>query len=462
MTCCVRQSETVKRIAVIGSGYVGLVSGAMFAAVGNRVVCVDKDPSIVSSLTQGKCTIHEPGLEEILRSAISEENLSFTANTAEAVLASEATFIAVGTPSMESGAYDFRYVYAAAQEIGRALRTKRDYHIVVLKSTVTPDIYTAVKDILHQETEGSGVQFEVVSNPEFLAEGTAVRDFSQPSRVVVGAVSQAAREFMEALYAPYTRRTPGLLQFTDPKSAIVTKLAANTFLACRVALINEIAQYCDAVGADIDQVRTGLASDPRIGRFFLYAGPGYGGSCFGKDLRALRESAREHAAEVSLIPAIEDSNNRHKMYLVRAIERHLAPLSDKTVAVWGIAFKARTDDIRESPALAVIDALLERGVKVQAHDPQAHSRAADRYGDRVTICGNKYETLNGAHALVIMTEWDTYKSPDLHELRDRLLAGTVVDGRNILDPDEVENAGLTYVGMGRRGGRTKAAAALNS
>jgi UDPglucose 6-dehydrogenase len=438
---------------------VGLVSGVMFAAVGNRVVCVDKDPSIVDSLREGKCTIHEPGLEEILRSAISEGNLTFTTDTAEAVAASEATFIAVGTPSMDSGAYDFRHVYAAAQEIGRALRATRDYHMVVLKSTVTPDIYTAVMEILRRETEGSGVPFEVVSNPEFLAEGTAVRDFSQPSRVIVGAASKAAHEFMEVLYSPYTRRKPGLLQFTDPKSAIVTKLAANTFLACRVALVNEIAQYCDAVGADIDQVRTGLAGDPRIGQLFLYAGPGYGGSCFGKDLRALRESAREHGTDVSLIPAVEDSNNRHKLYLLQKIESRLDPLPGKTIAIWGIAFKARTDDIRESPALTVIEALLERGAKVQAHDPKASLRAADRYGDRITICPNKYEALNGAHALVIMTEWDTYKSPDFNELRERLLDGIVFDARNILDPDEVEDAGLTYVGMGRRGAQVMAAAA---
>lgn len=448
----------MKRIAVIGSGYVGLVSGAMFAAVGNRVVCVDKDPSIVQCLSAGHCTIHEPGLEEILRSAIAEESLRFTTNTAEAVAEAEATFIAVGTPSMESGAYDFRFVYAAAEEIGRALRGKTDFHLVVLKSTVTPDIYTAVTEILQRETEGSGARFEVVSNPEFLAEGTAVRDFSQPSRVIVGALSPDARDFMEVLYSPYTRRKPGLLQFTDPKSAIVTKLAANTFLACRVALVNEIAQYCDVVGADIDQVRTGLASDPRIGQLFLYAGPGYGGSCFGKDLRALRESAREHGTEVSLIPAVEESNNRHKLYLMRAIERQLEPLAGKTVAVWGIAFKARTDDIRESPALAVIDALLERGANVHAHDPQAHQRAADRYGDRITVCRNKYETLNGAHALVIMTEWDTYKSPDFNELKERLMDATVFDARNILDPDEVTDAGLTYVGMGRRGTHVRAAA----
>jgi UDPglucose 6-dehydrogenase len=261
------------------------------------------------------------------------------------------------------------------------------------------------------------------------------------------------------LYSPYTRRKPGLLHFTDPKSAIVSKLAANTFLACRVALVNEIAQYCDAVGADIDQVRTGLASDPRIGQLFLYAGPGYGGSCFGKDLRALRESAREHGTEVSLIPAVEESNNRHKLYLVRAIERHLDPLAGKILAIWGIAFKARTDDIRESPALTVIDSLLERGVKVQAHDPEAHDRAADCYGDRISICQNKYDTLNGAHALVIMTEWDAYKSPDFHELRERLLDAIVFDARNILEPDEVQHAGLTYVGMGRGGTHVKAVGA---
>lgn len=451
----------MKRIAVIGTGYVGLVSGAMFAAVGNRVVCVDKNPSVINALSNGKCTIHEPGLEDIINSAVSEGNLTFTTDAAEAVAASDATFIAVGTPSMESGAYDFRHVYAAAETIGDALRTKDRRHIVVLKSTVTPDIYTAVTEILRRKTEGSGAWFEVVSNPEFLAEGTAVRDFSQPNRVIVGVVSEVAREFMEALYSPYIRRRPGLFQVMDPKSAIVTKLAANTFLASRVALVNEIARYCDAVGADIDQVRTGLASDPRIGQLFLYAGPGYGGSCFGKDVRALRESAREHSTPLSLIPALEESNNRHKLYLAHAIERHLDPLAGKTVAVWGIAFKARTDDIRESPALTIIDALLERGVRIQAHDPEACDRAADHYGDRIKISHNKYSALDGAHALVIMTEWDAYKSPDFLEFRERLRDAIVFDARNILQPEEVENAGLTYVGIGRRGAQVKGAGASN-
>lgn len=302
----------MKRLAVVGTGYVGLVSGAMFASVGNHVTCVDKDPLIVNVLRAGTCTIHEPGLDEILDATIADGTLNFTTELLDAVRNADATFIAVGTPSQESGAYDFQYVEAAAREIAQAIRGQAQ-HIVVLKSTVTPDIYTRVQEIL---TEGSGgVECEVVSNPEFLAEGTAVRDFREPHRVIVGAVSPAAQEFMEALYAPFTRRKPGLLQFTDPRSAIVTKLAANSFLACRVALINELARYCDNVGADIEHVRTGLASDPRIGHLFLYAGPGYGGSCFGKDIRALRESAREHGTDLSLVPAIEESNDRQKLDL---------------------------------------------------------------------------------------------------------------------------------------------------
>jgi UDPglucose 6-dehydrogenase len=420
----------------------------MFASVGNRVTCVDNDPRIVETLQGGKCPIHEPGLEEILRGAISEGTLAFTTDTAEAVAAAAAVFIAVGTPSLESGAYDFQYVEKAAHEIGRAL-DKQKRQLVVLKSTVTPDIYARVHEILAEETSASGAQFEVVSNPEFLAEGTAIRDFTQPHRVIVGAVSQEAREFMEALYAPFTKRRPGMLQFADPKSAIVTKLAANSFLACRVALINELARYCDTVGADIEFVRTGLAGDPRIGKEFLYAGPGYGGSCFGKDIRALRENAREHGTDLNLIPAIEESNNRHKLHLPKKIERHFGSVAEKTIAIWGLAFKARTDDIRESPALDVIEYLLQRGAYIQAHDPQALWRDRERFGGRMKQVDNKYAAVHGANALVIMTEWDTYKSPDYRELGERLTDRVIFDGRNILDASEVRKAGLVYIGMGQ-------------
>jgi UDPglucose 6-dehydrogenase len=438
----------MKRLAFIGTGYVGLVSGTMLASVGNDVTCVDRDAAIVAALQNGQSTIHEPGLEEILRGAIADGNIHFSTAIAEAVQPAEAIFIAVGTPSLESGSYDFQYVEAAAQEIGQALLPDREYFIV-LKSTVTPDIYASVQRILTEATGRSGARFEVISNPEFLAEGTAVRDFSQPSRVVVGASSQRARDFMESLYAPFTKGKPGALQFTDPKSAIVTKLAANSFLACRVALINEVAEYCDAVGADIERVRLGLASDPRIGHLFLYAGPGYGGSCFGKDIRALRESAREHGRPLSLIPAIEEANCRHRHYVPEQVEKHLGSLKGKTIAVWGIAFKARTDDIRDSPAVDAVEDFLSAGATVHLHDPKALSRSQERFGTRITHFANKYDAVRGAHALVIMTEWDNYKSPDYSELAESLGDRVIFDGRNILDPAQARNAGLSYVGMGR-------------
>lgn len=441
---------SMKQLAVVGTGYVGLVSGTMFASVGNHVTCIDRDPDIVAALHTGQCTIHEPGLEEILRDAIAEGNLHFASEMREAVQSADAVFIAVGTPSLASGAYDFQYVEAAAREIGRAL-SRAHYTIIVLKSTVTPEIYTRVSEILQHETSASGAQFEVISNPEFLAEGTAVRDFGHPSRVIVGAVSNEARTFMEALYAPFTKSKPGLLQFTDPKSAIVTKLAANSFLACRVALINEVARYCEAVGADIERVRTGLASDPRIGHLFLYAGPGYGGSCFGKDIRALRESAREHGTGLSLIPAIEESNVQHKLHVARQLERYFGSLQGRVIAVWGLAFKARTDDIRESPSVASIEYLLRSGATVRAHDPQALRRSEQHFGDRVVHLSNKYDAVRGADALMIMTEWDTYKSPDYDELAERLTHKVVFDGRNILDPSQARDAGLAYIGMGRGG-----------
>jgi UDPglucose 6-dehydrogenase len=439
----------MKRLAVIGTGYVGLVSGAMFASVGNHVTCVDKDPNIVEALRAGKCTIHEPGLDDILREAIAEGTLNFATSIPEAVETADAVFIAVGTPSLESGAYDFQYVEAAACEIGRALPPGGRYFIV-LKSTVTPEVYARVQAIL-RETSRAAAEFEVISNPEFLAEGTAIRDFGQPHRVIVGALSQEAKEFMETLYAPFTKRKPGLLHFTDPKSAIVTKLAANSFLACRVALINEVARYCDAVGADVERVRTGLASDPRIGDLFLYAGPGYGGSCFGKDIRALRESAREHGTELSIIPAIEESNNRHKLYVPQQVEHYFGSVAGKTIAVWGLAFKARTDDIRESPAVDAIEKLLQSGASIQAHDPQASGRSKERFGDRIKLFPNKYDAVCGAHALVIMTEWDAYKSPDYFELVERLADRVVFDARNILEAAQARRAGLVYIGMGRCG-----------
>ncbi|MEJ7607658.1 MAG: UDP-glucose/GDP-mannose dehydrogenase family protein [Bryobacteraceae bacterium] len=437
----------MKRLAVVGTGYVGLVSGAMFASVGNHVTCVDKDPSIVEALQAGKCTIHEPGLDDILRSAILEGTLNFATNLAEAVEAADAVFIAVGTPSLESGAYDFQYVEAAAREIGRAMSPRRQY-LIVLKSTVTPEIYERVQTLLLEETLGSAGKFELISNPEFLAEGTAVRDFGQPHRIIVGALSNQAKGFMEALYAPFTKRKPGLLHFTDPKSAIVTKLAANSFLACRVALINEVARYCEAVGADIERVRTGLASDPRIGDLFLYAGPGYGGSCFGKDIRALRESARQHGTGWSLIPAIEESNNRHKLHGPQQLERYFGSVAGKTIAIWGLAFKARTDDIRESPAVNAIENLLRSGAEIQAHDPEALQRSQEHFGNRIKHFENKYEAVRGAHALVIMTEWDAYKSPDYRnqssDSGQSYIRQSQYPGRR-----KAREAGLVYVGMGR-------------
>jgi UDPglucose 6-dehydrogenase len=440
----------MKRLAVVGTGYVGLVSGAMFASVGNNVTCVDKDPSIVEALRSGRCTIHEPGLEEILHASISDGTLHFTSDLRQAVESAEATLIAVGTPSGASGAYDFQYVEAAAREIGRVLQGNKP-HFVVIKSTVTPDVYARVNAILSEETARSGAAFEVISNPEFLAEGTAVRDFGQPHRIIVGAVSDEARDFMESLYAPFVRRTPGLLQFASPESAIVTKLAANSFLACRVALINELARYCDAAGADIEQVRIGLATDPRIGHLFLYPGPGYGGSCFGKDIRALRESAREHGTPLRVVPAIEESNNEQQLYTPRRVEQYLGGVHGKTIAIWGIAFKARTDDIRESPAVTAIEYFLERGASIQAHDPHAAERAAERFGSKIKICENRYDAVEGAAALVIMTEWDAYKSPDYEKLRNTLTARAVFDSRNILDAEQAREVGLIYVGTGRSG-----------
>jgi UDPglucose 6-dehydrogenase len=446
--------ERMEHIAVIGTGYVGLVAGALFAANGHSVICADIDKDKIAKLNAGKIPIYEPGLGEIAMRAAKAGNLSFTTDVHAAVRSSSVSFIAVGTPSRKDGSFDIVHILSAAQAIGDALRGQEGYHAVVIKSTIDPEMFGEIERTV-RERAGSGpkLSVDIVSNPEFMAEGTAVRDFSKPHRVIVGTTSERARKLMFALYRDFVKIDTHRILFMKPQSAIVAKLASNGVLAARVAFMNEVARYSDAVGADVEEVRAGMSYDPRIGQHFLFPGPGYGGSCFPKDVQALSASARAKRLDLHVIGAVEPSNATHKRYLVGKIERFFGAqgLKGSTIAVWGIAFKARTDDIRDSPAIDVIDALLAHGANVRVHDPEAMGNAKRLWGERIALCETKEAALAGASALVILTEWDEFKSPNYALLAKTLSRKAVFDGRNILDMEEARTAGLTYIAMGRNG-----------
>ncbi|MDD9952963.1 MAG: UDP-glucose/GDP-mannose dehydrogenase family protein [Candidatus Woesearchaeota archaeon] len=430
-------------IAVIGTGYVGLVAGAMFAKVGNHVTCVDINEQIIAQLTAGTIHFFEPGLQEVVTSAVAAGNLHFTTSIADAVPGADITFIAVGTPSEESGAFNMDYVHAAAKDIAAVLQGKK--HIVVLKSTVLPSTYTEVRKIL-------GSKVEVVSNPEFLREGRALGDFEKPDRVIIGTESEEVFEKVHSLYAPFLKESDPAMRM-KPVSAILTKLFSNTMLYARIALVNEFAQIAsamnaDTVLADMEEIRKGMGRDARIGTAYLYPSAGVGGSCFPKDDRALREFSKEMGLDLPITFAVDRSNDVHKLYMPQKVEKHLGSLQGKTIGVWGVAFKARTSDIRESASLAAIDYFLEKGARVRVHDPKALEEAKEHYGDRVTCCDDKYDAVAGADCLVVMTEWDEYKIPDFAKLQELLRAPVIFDGRNIYDP---AMQGFTYFGVGRQG-----------
>jgi UDPglucose 6-dehydrogenase len=431
------------KIAVVGTGYVGLVTGTCFAESGHEVRCLDVDRKKIEILRAGGIPIYEPGLEELVRRNSKERRLSFTTSYADAVAGADVVFIAVGTPPGETGEADLSYVLAAAREIGRSLT---GYAVVVNKSTVPVGSADKVAEVLR----GSAAHpFDVVSNPEFLKEGPAIEDFMRPDRVVVGVASERARAVMQELYAPFVRAEQPVL-FMDLRSAELTKYAANAMLATRISFMNEMATLCERLGADVDQVRRGIGSDRRIGHPFLFPGVGFGGSCFPKDVRAVMTMARQIGLDFDLLRSVERVNERQKRWLLEKATKHFGSLAGKTFGVWGLAFKPKTDDMREAPSITVVEGLLGNGARVKAHDPVAAGVAETLFHGRgVELTSEPYAAAEGADALLLVTEWNEFRNPDLARLKATMRQPVLVDGRNVWDAAKARAAGFTYYGVGR-------------
>jgi UDPglucose 6-dehydrogenase len=431
------------RIAVIGSGYVGLVAGTCFAESGNNVVCLDIDERKIQRLRAGEVPIYEPGLEELLKRNVHDGRLSFTTQYEEAIPRAQVVFIAVGTPQGEDGSADLKYVLAAAKSIAQHMT---GYTVIVDKSTVPVGTSKKVAEVLRQNTK---FEYDVVSNPEFLKEGAAIDDFMKPDRVVIGTRSQRAQEVMEELYSPFVRTGKPILVM-DPESAELTKYAANAMLATRISFMNEIANICTRVGADVDMIRKGIGTDDRIGSRFLFSGCGYGGSCFPKDVKAIVKTAEEHGYQFRILEAVESVNERQKHVLSDAVKAHFGQnLKGKRFAVWGLAFKPNTDDMREAPAVVVVNELLAAGATVCACDPEAIGEAKRHHlGDRIDYSETPMEALDGADALILVTEWNEFRRPDFEEVKRRLRTPAIFDGRNIYRRKTLEQMGFTYFGIG--------------
>ncbi|MGH7505980.1 MAG: UDP-glucose dehydrogenase family protein [Longimicrobiales bacterium] len=427
----------------MGTGYVGLVVGAGLADSGNDVICADIDHDKIARLNRGEIPIYEPGLEPLVERNLEDGRLTFSTDVAAAVRASEVIFIAVGTPPGEDGSADLQHVLAVAGTIGRNMNGEK---VVITKSTVPVGTATKVRAAIESLTE---YPVHICSNPEFLKEGAAVDDFMKPDRVVVGVESEHARDVLEQLYAPFVR-TGNPVIFMDVPSAEITKYAANAMLATRISFMNTIANLCDRVGADVDLVRKGIGTDTRIGSSFLFAGCGYGGSCFPKDVKALVQTLRQHDVDGGILEATERINEKQKMVVLDLLERRFdGVLSGKEVAVWGLSFKPETDDMREAPALVIIDGLLERGAGVRVHDPEALEVARRIWGDRIIYCDQNYDAVDGADALLIVTEWKQYRNPDFRRIRQLVRQPVIVDGRNLFDPAHMRQAGFEYLSVGR-------------
>ncbi len=437
------------RIAIVGTGYVGLVSGACFAEMGLDITCVDTDTRKIDALNAGRIPIYEPGLEELVRRNVSAGRLHFTTDLATCIDHVEVVFSAVGTPPGEDGAADLSQVMEVARTFGRLIRR---YTLLVTKSTVPVGTAQRIKTAIEEELRlrGCEVPFDVASNPEFLKEGAAIKDFMSPDRVVVGVESQRARELMARLYRPFLINNFRVL-FMDIASAEMTKYAANAMLATRISFMNDIANLCDLVGADVEMVRKGMGSDIRIGNKFLYPGCGYGGSCFPKDVKALARTAREHGYTMQVVEAVERVNEVQKSVVFEKLRKALGDLAGKRVAIWGVAFKPETDDIREAPALEVIESVLKAGAEVCICDPVAIPEYLRRYGERekVRIARTMYEAAEGADAVALLTEWKEFRMPDWTQLHASMRGNVVVDGRNIYDKQEVRTAGFRYFGIGK-------------
>jgi UDPglucose 6-dehydrogenase len=432
------------KIAVVGTGYVGLVTGTCFAETGNKVTCVDIDNAKVEKLSAGRITIFEPGLEKIFLRNIKESRLNFTTNLEEAIEDAEIVFLALPTPPGADGSADLKYVLGVAEQLGQLLK---GYKVIVNKSTVPVGTADKVSEAIAKNYSG---EYDVVSNPEFLREGVAVDDFMKPDRVVVGTRSERAKRLMNDLYAPFVRQGNPVI-FMDERSSELTKYAANSFLATKISFMNEIAQLCERMGADVDMVRRGIGSDDRIGKRFLFPGIGYGGSCFPKDVQALIMSSDEVNYEFEILKAVEKVNANQKLHLVEKIKAYFENnLQGKHFALWGLAFKPNTDDIREAPALSIINALTNEGAKVTAYDPEAMPNVKGQIGDKIKYADNQYKALEGASALIIATEWSEFRTPDF-ELMDQQLKGNkiIFDGRNLFDVAKINELGYHYESIGR-------------
>jgi UDPglucose 6-dehydrogenase len=431
------------KIAVVGTGYVGLVSGTCFAETGNTVTCIDIDKSKVDKLHNGEITIYEPGLEKLFLRNLKEGRLKFTTNLAEGVLDAKIIFLALPTPPGEDGSADLKYVLGVAKDLGNILT---DYKVIVDKSTVP----VGTADKVHAAIAANAkVEFDVVSNPEFLREGVAVDDFMKPDRVVIGTSSERAKKLMGELYAPYVRQGNPVI-FMDEKSAELTKYAANSFLATKISFMNEIAQLCERLGADVDMVRKGIGSDDRIGKRFLFPGIGYGGSCFPKDVQALIKSSEEVNYDFQILKAVEEVNEAQKLHLMPKINAYFNnSLAGKHFALWGLAFKPNTDDIREAPALYLIDALTAAGATVTAFDPEGMPNVKRQIGDKIAYVENQYDALNNADALIIATEWAEFRTPDFDKIESALKNKAIFDGRNLFEVAQVRGMGYHYESVGR-------------
>jgi UDPglucose 6-dehydrogenase len=437
------------KIAVVGTGYVGLVTGTCFAETGVIVTCVDVDSKKIQQLKKGTVSIYEPGLDSMIKRNIEKGRLHFTTEIRDGIAGSEAIFIAVGTPPDEDGSADMQHVIKVATEIGRVIS---EYIVIVTKSTVPVGTSEIIRGFIQKELDKRkvNVQFDMASNPEFLKEGSAVEDFLKPERIVIGTNTEKAAEIMRKLYMPFLLNNHPIL-YMDISSAEITKYAANAMLATRISFINEIANLCDILGADVNQVRKGIGSDSRIGSKFIYPGTGYGGSCFPKDVKALIKTAGDHGYEMNVVKAVEKTNNYQKSVLLKKIKKHYQEnLVDKTICIWGLAFKPHTDDIREAPSIILINMLLREGAKIKVYDPAAMKETKKLLDNKIIFASDQYVALRGADAMVLMTEWPEFRIPDFEKMAENMKEKTIFDGRNIYDPAEIKKAGFMYYGIGRR------------
>lgn len=430
-------------ISVIGTGYVGLVAGACLADLGNNVICVDNNEAKINKLKKGVIPIFEPGLEELVRTNANEGRLEFSVDLYSAVQKSEVCFIAVGTPQDKDGSADLRYVLEVAKSIAKAMN---GYKVIVDKSTVPVGTAEKVAEIIRQNTN---YEFDVVSNPEFLKQGNAVDDFLYPDRVVIGSNSEKASKIMQDIYSPFLR-TANRIIIMDVKSAEMTKYAANSFLATKISFINEIANLCEKVGADAEMVRIGISTDSRIGNKFLFPGLGYGGSCFPKDVKALIKTGEENNCEMSIIKSADNTNQMQRQLFINKITNRFGQdLNGKTFAIWGLSFKPKTDDMREAPAITVINSLLEKGAKINAYDPKATEVAKTIFGDKITYSEKSYYALTDADALIVLTEWNEFRRPDFEKIKATLKSSVIFDGRNLYNVVRLKEMGIEYYCIGK-------------